>query len=123
MILNKEKEYRKDNKEKVEARVKEYRKIKYNCECGSICSRYMKSNHFRSIKHQEFIKQNYDKELIIIKPPIYIGDKEKIAARRKEYCKQKYNCECGSVCSINFKAGHLKSIKHQNFIKQLETTI
>ena len=107
IILIKEKEYRKDNKEKVEARVKEYRKIKYNCECGSICSRYMKSSHFKSIKHQEFIKQNYDKDLEIVR---YTPDKE-----------DKYDCECGSVCSLTKKARHFKSIKHQNYLKQLDT--
>ena len=71
-------------------------------------------------------KEYYDdnREIFIMKEKQYRQDnKDKVQARRKEYCKQKYNCECGSVCSLNVKAAHFKTLKHQNYIKQLELTI
>ena len=71
-------------------------------------------------------KEYYDdnREIIITKEKQYRQDnKEKVQARKKEYCKLKYNCECGSVCSWNVKASHFKTLKHQDYIKQLEVTI
>jgi hypothetical protein len=34
---------------------------------------------------------------------------------------QKYNCECGSVCRKGGKGRHNKSIRHQEYLKSLET--
>ena len=35
----------------------EKRKLKYNCECGTICGMYGKQEHFRTQKHQKFINK------------------------------------------------------------------
>jgi len=49
-IKKKSKEYRENNKEQI--------KKKYTCECGSILTIAKKSRHSKSIKHQNFIKNN-----------------------------------------------------------------
>ena len=36
----------------------------------------------------------------------------------KEYKKQKHTCECGGKYTNHHKAQHLKTIKHQNFLKE-----
>ena len=35
---------------------------------------------------------------------------------KKQYRKQKYNCECGSTVGINDKARHFKSKKHRKWV-------
>ena len=35
----------------------------------------------------------------------------------KEYQKQKFTCECGSITTINNRSRHFKTKKHKNFIK------
>ena len=69
-------------------------------------------------------KEYYEdhRETFIMKEKEYReANKEKITARRKEYCKRKYNCECGTVCNLNTRSSHFKTLKHQNYLKQLET--
>jgi len=46
-----------ENKKKQKEYMKEYQKIKYHCECGSICARADKSKHFKTKKHLKFIEQ------------------------------------------------------------------
>ena len=43
------------NKDKIREKQKEYGKIKYNCECGSIVRVRDKATHFRTKKHIEFM--------------------------------------------------------------------
>ena len=49
----------------------------------------------------------------------YHNKKEEINEKRKV----KYNCECGSVGSLNHKAQHLRSKKHQAFIQSSDLPI
>jgi hypothetical protein len=49
--LEKAKQYQEDHK----TQISEKHKIKYTCQCGSICSKGAKSIHERSQKHQAFI--------------------------------------------------------------------
>lgn len=64
-----DKRYYENNKEKIKEREKEYKKInkehikerakgKYTCECGSIIGIYKKNRHLKSLKHQDYIKNN-----------------------------------------------------------------
>ena len=50
-IKENKKEYYENNKEKI----KEYYNEKFNCECGAIICKSNKSNHFKSIKHQNYL--------------------------------------------------------------------
>jgi len=56
-INNKEhsKQYYIDNKEYLKEYDKERKKIKYNCECGTIVSQARKARHFKSKKHINFM--------------------------------------------------------------------
>jgi len=92
-----DKEYNKNNKEQI----KQYKK-QYN------------EKNKEKIKKQkkEYYKDN--KEHFLEKKKEYYRDnKDKI----KERDKKKYTCECGSTINIKEKLRHLKSIKHQNYIK------
>jgi hypothetical protein len=55
-----QKKYNEENKEKIAKQKKEYnkerRKIKISCECGSIIKKEYISKHYKTIKHQNFIK-------------------------------------------------------------------
>jgi len=53
-IINNVKEYRENNKEEIN----EKRKEKITCECGGVCSDRNISRHRKSIKHQEWLKNN-----------------------------------------------------------------
>jgi hypothetical protein len=66
-INDKQKEYRDENRDKIKIIKKEYyknnkeiisekEKVKYNCECGSICRKGDKARHFRTNKHLKYIK-------------------------------------------------------------------
>ena len=68
-ILEKNKQYRQDNKEKIKQQKKEYyqdniekhkekAKEKYTCECGTTFGIYKKNRHYKSKKHQDYIKNN-----------------------------------------------------------------
>jgi len=59
----------------------------------------------------------------------YKNKKEKILEYNKEYkinkkdkinekCKEKYLCQCGSICRSDGKADHFRTKKHINFISQ-----
>ena len=52
MIKLTDKVYRILNKDKIN----EYESKKFNCDCGSECAFKRKQRHFRTIKHQEYLK-------------------------------------------------------------------
>ena len=70
---------------------------------------------------EEFFKPSYyeeHKEIILEKGNQYYKDhKEEISKKRKE----KYTCDCGSTIRKYDKTTHMKSKKHQDYIKSLET--
>ena len=53
-IKQKNKQYREDNKQHIKEKAKE----KYTCECGTTIGIYKKNRHFKSKKHQDYIKNN-----------------------------------------------------------------
>ena len=66
-ILLKKKEYKEKNKDMIKLtdkvyrilnkdKIKEYESKKFNCDCGSECAFKRKQRHFRTIKHQEYLK-------------------------------------------------------------------
>ena len=50
-LLEKQKQYRKNNKEKIS----EKRKVKISCNCGSVFRKSDKARHCQSLKHQNYI--------------------------------------------------------------------
>ena len=60
-LNNWQKKYDEDNKEKVKAYRKEYKKThnkQFSCDCGGSYIMDHRSRHFKTIKHQEFLKNN-----------------------------------------------------------------
>jgi len=47
----------------------------------------------------------------------YLDNIDKIKDKIKEYSSQKYTCDCGSVMRLGEKSRHLKTKKHQNYLK------
>lgn len=109
------KEYREDNKDKIQANNKEWRlensdKIKED-------KKVYYENHKEQISDK--FKQYYEdnkQELIKKNKQYWENNEDKI----KEHRKQKVECECGSIYSRANKASHYKSIKHQGFVLTLQ---
>jgi hypothetical protein len=85
------------------------------CEC---------ENKLQSYIREEELRKEYNAEMNAIKAYRTIEQKQEY---QKEYHKewyqengeQKYTCECGSVICISDKSRHMKTKKHQNYIKSL----
>ena len=96
--LERIKQYKKElyqkNKEQINQKSKEYREnnkesiLKYNKEC------YEKNKELINQKHKEYYEKN------------------------KEKLKEKIECECGGKYSYGAKSKHLKTNKHQKFIRK-----
>jgi phosphoribosylanthranilate isomerase len=89
-----------ENTIQVHIREEELRK-EYNAEMNSFKA-------YRTIEE----KKEYDREKSKKK---YEANKEIILQENKN----KYNCECGTMFSINNKSNHLKTKKHQDYINSL----
>ena len=75
--------------------------------------KYMKKYRQDNKKKLKKKKKEWDEKNKEQIKQYYIDNKDKIKEKRK----QKYTCECGSTIIIKEKSRHLKSIKHQNYIK------
>jgi hypothetical protein len=64
------------------------------------------------IKNKEY-RDTHKEERKKVKKEYYDNNKEEINIKRS----QKINCECGSIYRITDKARHIKTKKHQDFIK------
>lgn len=71
---------------------------------------YYHDNKERYKQYRQEKKEHYKK----LKADYYQNYKEEIKAKWND---AKYECECGSVCSLNHKARHFRSHKHQTFVK------
>jgi len=47
---------------------------------------------------------------------------DEIKEKRKKYTQQKYNCECGTIISLDSKKRHFKSQKHINYLSTTTPT-
>ena len=63
-ILIQCKEYREDNRDKIKKyrqdnkdKILEKAKVKISCDCGSVVNASVKSRHYKSLKHQNYIKK------------------------------------------------------------------
>lgn len=76
---------------------------------------YRKENK-EKIEQKDIIYRNNHKD----KKAAYDKEyREKNKEKINEYLHQTYDCDCGSIISINKKSRHLKSNKHINYINNL----
>jgi len=73
--------------------------------------------------HQKKFKEDCVNKLIAGRSieQYYQDNKEKFKAyyeKNKEWINKKYNCKCGSKYTTAHKARHLKTKKHQDYIKK-----
>ena len=103
-----EKEWRFDNIQEIRERRKEYRER--NIEK---LKEYYKNNKESIIEIQkQYYKDNKDKV-----KKYYEDNKDKIKEVKKEYESKIYKCDCGSICVLHKKARHLRTVKHQEYLK------
>ena len=95
-------------------RNKAARKQKIQCECGGQYSHQGRSQHFKTIKHKDFINTR------IVQIPLAQEEKkarQKIAQKKKDdkINAIKHTCECGGVYikKTSSKTRHEKTKKHQ----------
>ena len=92
-----QKEYYQDYKERIKIKNKEYRDER---------------KEEIKIKKKEYYEQHKE-QLNIKKKEYHDKNKEVISIKRNK----KMNCECGGLYTLNNKSVHLKTKKHQDFIK------
>jgi len=108
-VLERNHEYYKNNKNKVKECSKKYRENNRE-KVAEIQKKWYEKNKERcSQRKKEYREKN----------------KEQIAKQRKEYyernkdrLKEKMTCECGSIFTINSKARHFKTKKHQKWLQE-----
>lgn len=88
---------------KNKARIKEYRDIEIQCECGSTYTVRKKSVHLKTEKHINFLKTGY----------AYSGRKDR---------KIKIKCECGCEVSERNIYRHRTTDKHKTLMEQHKPT-
>jgi hypothetical protein len=86
---------------------------------------YQNTEKYKKIQKEYYKKNKQEikaKQLNYEKTPQRKQYKKKyeLTEKRKEYKKTKYNCECGSIIIIPNKSIHIKTQKHQNYLKSLE---
>tara|TARA_R110001632_G_scaffold6044_2_gene24502 strand:- start:450 stop:1094 length:645 start_codon:yes stop_codon:yes gene_type:complete len=110
-----EKEYREDNKEKVEEYYKQYYKEYYEKhyeEKLKYAKEYYENNKEKIEEYQKEYREN-NKEKIKQKDKEYNQiNKEKIAEQKKKYSSEKITCECGAIVSKGCLSKHLKRKIH-----------
>lgn len=88
---------------------------------------YQDNKQELNIKHKEYYEQHKEHLKIIMKE-YYEQHKEQLNIKNKEYQQQhkeeisikrsqKMTCECGVIHTLSSKSKHLKTKKHQDFIK------
>lgn len=75
--------------------------------------KYYQKNKVEILDKQK-IYYNDNKEQILDKNKIYIE-------KNKEKRREKFNCECGGKYTYTHKSRHIKTKRHQNFIKNMNS--
>ena len=119
------KEYIEDNKEKIKKyqedyinnnkeKIKDYHEVYYKDNKDKI-KKYQEDNKEKIKDYQEVYKNNNKEKIKKYQEDYKNNNKDKI--------NQKNNCECGGRYTNKNKSTHLKSKKHQNYLKQQQQTI
>jgi len=128
-LEQKQKERQKEYQKKYIAdgrhKLTEHYNAKIECACGFICP---KTHHYRHLKNG-LHKKNME---IKTNPNYFVELEQKQKERQKEYqkkyMKKKYHeqeqtiCECGGCYIWTNKYRHLKTKKHQKYIKKQKLT-
>lgn len=114
------KQYREDNAEKLKEKDKIYRDN--NKEKIKEKDKIYRENNKDKIKEKDKVyrENNIDKirEKDKIRKKIYRDDNKEIISEKK---KEKMTCECGSCFRKNEKAKHYRTLKHINYIQNLNS--
>jgi len=106
------KEYRYNNKEKIIEQIKDYRENNKE-QIKEQVKEYYENNKKKILEYTKDYCEKNKKKIKEYKKQYRQDNIEKI----KEKAKEKYTCECGSILTIAKKNRHLKSKKHQDYIK------
>jgi len=127
-----DKEYREENKDELTEKRNKYKKE--NKQSISQRGRVYYENNKEKILNNVNNYRNNNKEKIAERKRLYgEKNKEQIAERSRLYREKnkerikakkskKYNCECGGKYTHDHKAEHLRSKKHQEYLKSLNKT-
>jgi vacuolar-type H+-ATPase subunit I/STV1 len=103
----KHKNYYEQNKEQIA----EYNKNYYEINKEQFAEKY--KNYYEQNKEQIAEKaKNY-----------YEQKKEKYKEYREKHKKEKMTCECGSIFNLSGKSNHNKSIKHQDYLNSINSSV
>ena len=107
-------EYIKDNKEKIKEKKKDY------CEANKDKRKEYYRIHKETLgeKYKQYYKDH--KEDMINYQKLW---KEQNKDKIKDYNLKKYSCECGSVCFLQQKNRHFRTMKHQEYLKSSNLVI
>ena len=98
-IAKQKKQYHLDHKEDIAEKQKQYR-LEHKEDIAKQHKQYY-------LEHKEHTKETNKQ--------YYLEHKEEIAYKRKE----KFICECGSICRIDVKSKHYKTKKHLDFVSNI----
>jgi len=104
------KKYREDNKDKIKEDNKKYREDNKD-KIKEEHLKYREDNIEYYKKYREDNKDKIKEQLLKWRE----NNRDKLKDKRKE----KINCECGSICGINDKARHFRTLKHMEYIASL----
>lgn len=111
ILLQKQKEYREKNYEKIKEFKKKYNEENKEHIKEQTHSYYKEHKDEIKLKTKQYVEENKDK-VKEYKDSWYQKNKEKILEKQK----QTFVCECGSEVRCSGKAEHLKSNKHKNYV-------
>ena len=121
----KQDEYKRDNSEYFTLQRKVYweKNKEYFSEKGKLYREQNKENEQErhkkyQDKHKETLKQ-YSKLYRELNKDLLKAKKEKYRTENKDFIKQVITCECGFTHTRSNKARHIKTIRHQQYLKWL----
>ena len=112
-----------ESKDELLAREKHYIKS-FKCVNKNIPGRTMKEYYQDNCDYLKEYRENHKEEKTLYDQEYRNTHKEEIKLRDKKYrelnlekIKEKTVCQCGGLYTYSVKSRHLKTIKHQNYLK------
>jgi len=119
--LNKPKDYYQQHKDEIIERNKEY--YQQNAEERRKYQNHYRQQHIDEVKEiNKAYRQQHTEEIREINKAYRQQHIDEIKEKRKKYTQQKYNCECGTIISLDSKKRHFKSQKHINYLSTTTPT-
>jgi prophage antirepressor-like protein len=130
-ILSRVKKYKKLNPEKVTLWKKKYNEKKklnpviIKCDCGSEYRKNEQSRHMSSTKHMTYLKSQDIVDIYLIEKleekHRHISENQRKVREKRKTRKEKIVCDCGSTFTNTNFNDHIKTTKHINYLKSLES--